>query len=291
MNEFQIIAKDILSYRLFSIKNINFYVETLLYIIVLMFLVVWLSGKLKRWLVKKIFPKFEIEYGVSVAIAQMLRYLIVTIGFLVIVQGAGIDLSSFVVLAGALGIGVGLGLQTAITEFVAGIIIMFERPVKVGDRIVVDGIEGSVMKIAPRATVIQTNDNVSIIIPNSKFISSNVTNWTYSDKRIRVHNPVGVAYGSDPDKVEALLMEIADGHEGVLKNPPPKVLFKEFASSSINFDLMVWTEDYMPRPGVLRSEINFAIWQKFKEHGIEIPYQHLDVRLVGSGSHTSNQTP
>lgn len=282
MTEAQRIIFDILNYKLFTIKNINFHVETVLYILVLMILVVWVSGRFKNWLVKRIFPRFEIEYGVSIAIAQMLRYLIVTIGFLVIVQSSGIDLSSFVVVAGALGIGVGLGLQNAITEFVAGIIIMFERPIKVGDRIVVDGIEGSVMKIAPRATVIQSNDNVSIIVPNSKFISSNVTNWTYSDKKVRIHNPVGVSYGSNPEEVERLLMEVAEAHPGVLKDPAPKVLFKEFGASSINFDLMVWTEDYMSRAGLLRSELNFAMWRKLKENGIEIPFQQLDVRLVGN---------
>lgn len=282
MNEVQRIIVDILNYRLFTIKNVSFHVETVLYILVLMILVVWISGKFKNWLVKRIFPRFEIEYGVSIAIAQMLRYLVVTIGFLIIVQSSGIDLSSFVVLAGALGIGVGLGLQNAITEFVAGIIIMFERPVKVGDRIVVDGIEGNVMKIAPRATVIQTNDNVSIIVPNSKFISSNVTNWTYSDKKVRIHNPVGVSYGSDPVEIDRLLMEVAEAHNGVLKDPAPKVVFKEFGTSSINFDLMVWTEEYMSRPAILRSELNFAIWQKLKENGVEIPFQQLDVRLVGN---------
>ena len=196
-----------------------------------------------------------------------------------VILTAGIDLSALTVLAGALGIGVGLGLQNIASNFVSGLSILFERPIKVGDRIEAGKITGDVVSISLRATTIVSNDNIAIIVPNTEFVSSTVINWSYTDRDVRFNIPVGVSYSSDPVVVKRLLLEVAADHPGVLKRPPPDVLFQEFGDSALNFVLRVWTQDYTTRPGVLRSELNFAISKKFKEHGIEIPFPQRDLHI------------
>ncbi len=196
-----------------------------------------------------------------------------------ILETAGIDLSALTVLAGAVGIGVGFGLQNITNNFVSGLIILFERPIKVGDRVDVGNITGNVVNISPRATTIVTNDNIAIIVPNSEFISSRVINWSYTNRDVRLNFPVGVSYKSDPEIVRKLLLEVAASHPGVLKERNADVLLEEFGDSLLNFILRVWTRDYATTPGVLRSDLNYAISKKFKEHGIEIPFPQRDIHI------------
>jgi small-conductance mechanosensitive channel len=221
----------------------------------------------------------DVELGVRQAIATIFHYVFVFIGFLIILSTAGIDVTALNVLAGAIGIGVGFGLQTIANNFISGLIILFERPIKVGDRIQVGDVTGDVVRIAARATSIRTNDNIDIIVPNADFISSQVINWSHSDREVRLHVPVGVSYSSDPEKVREILLEVASEHKGVLKSPAPDVIFVEFGDSSLNFDLRVWTSDYITKPKILRSDMNFAIRKKLKERGIEIPFPQRDVHI------------
>jgi small-conductance mechanosensitive channel len=206
-------------------------------------------------------------------IAAIARYVVIFFGSLIILQTAGIDLSSFTVLAGALGLGISFGLQTITTNLVSGLIILFERPIKIGDRIEVDGITGDVIRISLRATTIVTNDNIAIIVPNSEFIKGKVTNWSYKSDRIRFTYAVPVALDADPVKAAAVILSAAVGHPGVLSDPPPDVLFLEFGQNAMNFSLRVYTEDFLTRPGSLRSELNFAIHKALNEQGVGLAYK------------------
>ena len=182
-------------------------------------------------------------------------------------------------MAGAVGIGIGFGLQSIANNFISGLVILFERPVKVGDRIQVGGVTGDVVRIGARATTVKTNDNIDIIVPNSEFISSQVINWSHSDREVRLHVPVGVSYSSNPEEVQKILLDVAAVQPGVLKSPAPEVLFTEFGDSSLNFELLVWTSEFIAKPNFLHSELNFAIRAKFKECGVEIPFPQRDVHV------------
>jgi small-conductance mechanosensitive channel len=207
------------------------------------------------------------------------RYILMVLGFTIILQFLGVDLSALTIIASALGVGVGFGLQNITNNFVSGIIILFERPIKVGDRIEVADVSGDVVKISMRSTTILTNDNIAIIVPNSEFISSTVINWSHTDRNVRFNFPVGVSYKSDPEVVRKILLEVAQKNDGVLKKPAPDVLLNEYGDSSINFTLRVWTSEYITQPFVLKSQLYFSAFEKFKEHGIEIPFPQRDIHV------------
>jgi len=271
--------KEILDIHLFVLGGTEFTLWTVLYLVVLVVALVFISRMVKRWLANRVLARRDLDLGVRQAIATIFQYLFVLVGFLIILSTAGIDLTTLNVLAGAVGIGVGFGLQTIANNFISGLIILFERPVKVGDRIQVGDVTGDVVRIGARATTIKTNDNIEIIVPNAEFISSQVINWSHSDREVRLHIPVGVSYSSNPEEVRDILLEVAASHQGVLKSPPPDVIFTEFGDSSLNFDLRVWTSDYITKPKILRSDLNFAIRKKFRERGIEIPFPQRDIHV------------
>ncbi|WP_252936016.1 mechanosensitive ion channel family protein [Roseivirga pacifica] len=241
-------------------------------------LLIFFSGKLKTIFVKQILSRYSDDIGVSQSIGTIIQYVAILLGGLLIIQNT-INLGSLNVLAGALGVGLGFGLQNIANNFVSGLIILFERPIKVGDRIEVGNVSGDVVKVSSRATTVNTNDNISIIIPNSEFISKQVINWSHNDRNIRFHIPVGVSYNEDPAQIKKLLMEVAEKHPDVLKRPKPDVLFTEYADSSLNFDLMVWTSSYISKPIVLKSQLYYLIFEKFKEHNIEIPFPQRDLHI------------
>lgn len=209
----------------------------LLYLIILVVLLFFLTGKLKNWVVNRLLVRSQIEIGIRQAIGSILRYIFIVVGFLIILQTAGIDLTALNILAGAVGIGVGFGLQNIANNFISGLIILFERPIKIGDRIEVDDVAGDVVTIGARSTTVVTNDNIAIIVPNSKFISENVINWSYNDRQVRFKIPVSVAYDSDIRLVEKLLLEVASENPDVLETPAPGVRFLEFGDSGLKFEL------------------------------------------------------
>lgn len=243
------------------------------------FLMFYLTAKLKKWLVYKVLEHSKIDLGVRIAVGTIIRYGVLVLGFIIIMQTAGIDLSALTILAGALGVGIGFGLQNITNNFVSGIIILFERPIKVGDRIEIGDVYGDVVNISMRSTTVITNDNIAIIVPNSDFISSRVINWSYNDKNVRFNIPVGVSYNEDPEKIKKILLEIAEVHNDILHDPKPQVLFSEMADSSLNFMLRVWTDTYINRPSVLKSQLYFEIFKRFKEEGIEIPFPQRDLHI------------
>jgi len=269
------IAEQIISFwkkDLFHIGTNVFTPKTIVVLIASLTTLFVAASLIKKLLADKIFPKYKLSRGVSESIATIVRYSIVVVGLLIILQTSGLNLSAFGILFGALGIGIGFGLQNVSNNFISGLIILFERPIKVGDRVEVEGIAGNIIRISARATTIITNDNIAIIVPNSNFINSKVINWSLHDDKVRFNFAVGVSFNEDPEKVKKVLMEVALNCEGVLRDPAPDVLFDEFADNSLSFNLRVWSSEYADRPKMLKSLLYYAIFEQFKTHGIEIPY-------------------
>ncbi len=264
---------------LFHLGNTAISLGDIIYILVSIFLLFYLSGKLTKLLVEKILTRYALDVGVRQSIGTIIRYTIVIIGMMVIIQTAGVDLSTLGILAGALGVGIGFGLQNITSNFISGIIILFERPIKIGDRIEVGDVTGDVVNISARATTVITNDNIAIIVPNSDFISETVINWSHNGRSVRFNFQVPVSYKENPTTVKQLLIEVAKANTGVLKVPAPDVLFEGFGDSSLDFNLRVWTSEYIDRPGVLKSQLYYEIFKKFSEHNIEIPYPQHDLHL------------
>lgn len=281
LNFTQIIEKinTVFTHTLFTIGKSDFSLALIITVIIALFALFFISSKIEKLIVKVVNAKSKGNIGTSKAVGTITRYIILIIGLLIIFQSLGINMSTLNVLFGALGVGIGFGLQNIVNNFISGLIILFERPIKVGDRIEVGEINGDVMEISARATTINTNDNITIIVPNSEFISSRVINWSHSDRNVRFRIPVGVSYRENPEKVRSVLMEVADAHPGVLRKPETLVLFDEYGESSINFYLVVWTTDYINRPRILKSELYYEIFKRFKEVGIEIPFPQRDLHM------------
>lgn len=252
-----------------------------LFMVVAAFAVITLLARgARRLLLNHILDKTPLDLSVRHAVATSAQYLIVIVGLLLLLQSAAeIDLTVLGLLAGGVGVGVGFGLQNIANNLISGIFILFERPIKVGDRIEVGEVHGHVVRIAARATTVRTNDNIDFIIPNSSFTSFNVINWSHGDQRVRFRVPVSVAYGSDARLVERLLLEVAEENENVLKEPSPRVVFWAFGESALEFQLRVWTTRMLHRRGVFFGQLNLAIYEKFKEHGIQIPFPQRDLHL------------
>ncbi len=259
----------------------KFTILTILYLIVFSILLFFLVGRLRKWIVEQLLTKTKMDIGSRQATGSIIRYVVIVIGLVVILQTAGIDLTALNVLAGAVGIGLGFGLQNIVNNFISGLIILFERPIKVGDRIVVGNVEGDVVRVGGRSTEVVTNDNITIIVPNSKFITENVVNWSHNDRKVRFSIPVSVAYGSDVRLVERLLREVAEEDPEVLDQPAPGIRLMEFGDSGLRFELRAWSTSLIHRKGLLISNINFAILAKFTEHGIEIPFPQRELRIRG----------
>lgn len=271
--------KPVWNFELFNLGESVFTTRSFLILIISLFLLFYITSHIRRLMIKRIFPRYDLNIGVSQSIATIIRYILVIVGLFIIFQTSGIDLSAIGLLVGALGIGIGFGLQNITNNFISGIIILFERPVKVGDRIEVDDLAGNIVNISARATTIITNDNIAVIVPNSDLVSNRVINWSHNDRNVRLNFPVGVSYKEDPEKIKKLLLEVANVNPGVLQKPPPDVLFDNFGDSSLNFNLRVWTDEYSDKPKVLKSQLYYAIFKKFKEHGVEIPFPQRDLHL------------
>ena len=270
---------DVLKVPLFTLGDSPFALITFIYLVTSTLILSLAASALNKVIAYRLLSKSQIELGVRIAIGSIVKYLLLVIGFIIILQTAGINLSSLTILMGALGVGIGFGLQNITNNFVSGIIILLERPIKVGDRIEVDKVSGNVVDISMRATEILTNDNISIIVPNSQFISQTVINWSHTNRSVRFNFPVGVSYREDPQVVKQVLLDIAMDNPGVLKNPRPDVLFFEYGESAMNFNLRVWTREYINSPGVLKSQLYYEIARRFREKGIEIPFPQYDIHI------------
>src|SRR5437899_127833 len=248
-------------------------------LVALLVAVFWISSRTKRFLFNRFLVNSGLDRALQYAIAQIISNVVLVVGVLIVLENTGIHLGALAVFAGAVGVGVGFGLQNIASNFISGLVILAERPITIGDRVEVAGITGQVQQIRARSTVIRTNDNIAMIVPNTKFIDSPVTNWTYGDPRVRFRIPVGVAYGSDVRKVSDALVAAGRSNPHVLDDPAPSVFLETFGESSINLELVVWSKEMSYRPRRFRSDLNFAMAQKLREAGIEIPGPQRDLHF------------
>lgn len=248
-------------------------------LIALLIAVFWFSSRTKRFLFNRFLAQSGLDRSLQYAIAQIVSNIVLIVGIFIVLDNAGIHLGALAVFAGAVGVGVGFGLQNIASNFISGLVILAERPITVGDRVEVAGVAGQVQHIGARSTVIVTNDNITMIVPNSKFIDSPVTNWTYGDPRVRFRLPVGVAYGSDVDKVRDALLAAAREHPAALTDPAPGVFLEKFGASTIDFELVVWSKEMSYRPRRFKSDLNFLIHKHLLAAGIEIPNPQRDLHI------------
>lgn len=248
-----------------------------LVVLITIFVSRWASSLLDRRLANR----RHIDPGLRYTICRLAKYVVVTIGsFVALKQAFMIDLTSIAVIFTALSVGIGFGLQYIAADIASGFILLFERPVRIGDRITIGEDEGDVQSINLRTTVVTTNDRIAIIVPNSKLVGQRVVNWSYGDPRARIAIPIGVADDSDIELVTATLIRAAEGVSNVLDEPKPRVQFLKFGDYSLDFRLLVWTNQ--PRRHVqIRSDINYRIARLFRARSIRIPYPTQEFLLKG----------
>ncbi len=268
----------VLHYQLFEIKSTPITLSSVVMFAVVMAAFYVGSRIINRGVLKRLLTRFHMDRGTRFTLLRINHYTIMIIGTLVGFQFVGIDLSGLAVIFGLLSVGIGFGLQNVTSNFISGLILLFERPISVGDRVTVGDTEGDVLSINMRSTTILSLDNISIIVPNSQFVSSNVVNWSHGDPKIRASIDVGVSYDSNLDLVLKALQEIAKEHPKVLDYPKPDVLFLGFGDSTWNLSLRVWIKDPKQHYTV-RSELNIAIVRKFRQYEIEIAFPQRDLHF------------
>jgi small-conductance mechanosensitive channel len=268
---------DILALGL-TIGERHFSIGLMLAAVVVLYGAFLFSWSIQSLLLDGVILSRKMEQGVRISMARLVHYAVILVGFLLTLSVLGFDFTNIAIIGGALGVGIGFGMQTIVNNFVCGLIMLFERPVKVGDSVEFGDQLGKVKQVGLRATVVATYDNAEIVVPNADLITSQVTNWTLAERRRRLKLPVGVAYGSDVALVIQTLMECAEDNVMVLSNPKPAVIFFGFGDSSLDFELRVWIADFDSRR-VVQSEINQDIDQRFRELGIEIPFPQRDLHL------------
>lgn len=263
----------------FTWGPIDFNVGLILFAAILFYGSFIISSILGGVLDEAIFKRRGIDRGVRASYRIIIKYVFVIAGFLLALRVLGFDLRNIAIFGGALGIGIGFGLQNVVNNFVSGIIMLFERPVKVGDIVTVDGEWGEIKKIGLRSTVLKKFDYSDLVVPNSSFTSEKITNWTLSDRYVRLTVPVGIAYGSDIPLVMKTLSEVAESNSRVLKNPEPQILFRNFGESSLDFELRAWVQQFDDRLGV-ESELRRDIDLRFREAAIVIAFPQRDLHLI-----------
>ena len=269
---------DILKKNLVSLGDITITPAVLITVVLIILGAFWVSRLLRGMLRRSLFRRIHLNIGTQETIYRILHYIIMLMGAFIAIQQVGIDLTTLAAISAVLMVGIGLGLQNITSNFISALILLFERPVQVGDFVEVGGVHGRIRAIKTRSSVVETLDNVSIIVPNLNFITQNVTNWSYRDSKVRIHIFVGVSYGSDVDLVAETLLQVGRAHPEVLLDPEPTIQFLEFGDSSLNFDLLVWIND-SSRQYFVKSDLNFAIVKAFREQGITIPFPQRDLHI------------
>jgi small-conductance mechanosensitive channel len=275
---------NFLSTRLFRVGETAVTVSSLLLSLAILIASLVLSRLARSFVADRLLGRTRLAVGARYAIGRVFGYLVLALGILMALQPLGVNATTLAVFGGALGIGIGFGLQDVVRNFVAGLIILVERPVQVGDSIEIGDVVGTVKEVRARATVLRTNDDIYLIVPNSKFISETVVNRSFGKRQVRYSIPVGVAYGTDPKAVQEALLEAAARSENVLSDPAPQVWFREFGESSLNFELLCWTSKLLHSAGAFRSELNHLVYESLRGRGIEIPFPQRDVRIRNGGA-------
>src|SRR5262245_51754532 len=242
-----------------------------------------ISSIVRYVLEEDVFPRLTLRPGLPYALSSLVRYTIVFAGFLFALAALGLNFDRITVLGGALGLGVGFGLQNIVNNFVSGLIVLFERPVRVGDAVQIGDVQGEVRRIGIRSSTVRTWEGADVIVPNSQLVSDKVTNWTPFDQRRRLEIQVTVAYGSAPDEVLKILGEAAKAHPDVLAEPAPLALFAGFGDSALQFQVWAWTSR-LSRFGLIKSEVGMAVYAALREAGLSIPFPQHEVRLLQTPS-------
>lgn len=270
--------RNIFDREIFRLGETPITIMTIIQLILIIAVFFVVSKLLGRFLRRRILSRLGLDDGVQYTIIRLSHYLMMVFGILTALNLLGIPLTGLAVLFGLVGVGIAFGLQNITSNFVSGIILLFERPINVGDYIDVGETSGRVMSINMRSTTVVTLDNITLIVPNSQFIENTITNWSVEDPKIRAIISIGVAYGSDTELVTNILLKIAESHPKILSDPKSSVIFKEFGDSSLNFDLRVWILKAIERFEII-SDLNYAIDAAFRENNINIPFPQRDVHF------------
>jgi small-conductance mechanosensitive channel len=292
---------DFLSFRLFRVSGTDVTVSSLAISLGIL-LLTWIAARLARRVVaERLLARTHLAVGARYAVGRVLGYLIWIVGGMLALNAIGVNATSLAAFGAALGVGIGFGLQDVVKNFIAGIIVLLERPIMVGDRIEIDKQTGDVVEIRTRSTVIRTNDDVYLIVPNSKFITDTVVNWSFRGGRIRFRVPIGVSSDAKPRDVEEALLAAAGRVEGILGDPAPKVHFIGFGDCTLDFELLAWTSARLHRKRAFVSDVNYAIWEELAKRGIPVPNPQRDIHIVsaeglarangGNGHESSSRDP
>ena len=262
-------AIDASNFPLFTLGKTEITVFTLLKL-ALSALVLWfVAGRFSRWTLDRLLGRTHMQEGQRLAIAGLVHYAVLIFGAVVILQNAGIELTAFAIVGSALGVGVGFGLQNIISNFISGLIVLLERPIEIGDRIEVSGVEGVVREVGARRTTVVTPDQIAILVPNQSFITSNVTNYSYLKQTVRLRVPVPVAPGQDVRRIETLMLDAAR-QAGLLADPAPQVAVTSVAASAVTLELWAWYDSRKsPRSEVL-SKAYFAIFDALASNEVKL---------------------
>lgn len=268
---------DILGYTLVNTDKLTITLYSLLMAVVIILITSLMLGLIKRIFRRTLFKK-DIDPAKGHFVYQLIKYLIWIIAIILVLDTLGVKITLLLAGSAALLVGIGLGLQQVFRDMISGLFLLFEGNLKLGDVVELDGIIGVVKEIGFRTTTIESRDNIILIIPNSKFIGENVINWSHIEKTTRFHVNVGVAYGSNVDKVTRVLLECARDHQKITNDPEPFVRFYDFGNSSLDFQLFFWT-DYAFRVENIKSDLRFEIDRKFRANNITIPFPQRDVHM------------
>jgi small-conductance mechanosensitive channel len=271
--------RDFLDLPLLRAGGVQFTVGHLIELAILLSLVGVAEMIFRRFFLARVLNRSRLRPSAQFAVTKIARYTFLVLGVYLSLEAVEVNLNSLAFLAGALGVGVGFGLQNIVSNFVSGLIILAEAPVTLGDRVEVNGTVGRVTEINLRSTTLVTADNICIIVPNSNLITGTVINWSHGDPTIRTRLPIGVGYDTDVEKLRDLLLKVASEEPDLLKTPAPEVLFVGYGDSAINFELAVWSSMMADKPLAFRSGLYYAIHKSLQEHKIEIPFPQRDLHL------------
>lgn len=250
-------------------------IQLVLAVALLWLLAMWLG----RVIEQRISRAAYVNAGMQVALVKLSKFVLLVLAFLIALNAVGIDLTALAVFGGAVGVGLGFGLQRIASNFISGFIVLFDRSIRPGDVITIDNTFGWVQALHARYVVVKDRDGVERLIPNEMLITNEVINWSYSDRNVRLKIPVSISYDNDPEQALALLDAAAKANPRVLDDPPPTTRLIAFGDSGIELELRVWLQDPEAGLGSVRSDINLAIWRAFKQAGIVIPYPQRDLHI------------
>jgi small-conductance mechanosensitive channel len=268
----------IFSTPIFEIGGTRYSISLILTLILVFIAVFWVSHAVSRWINQGLLIRLRLDRGTREVVSAFIRYVLTALGLIIMLQSVGVNLSSLTLFAGVVGIGLGFGLQNLASNFISGLTLLLEQPIRVGDFIQVSDLLGTVENISIRSTIVRTQDGVFVIVPNMKFVENPVVNWSYRDPRCRIHIPVSVEYGCDTLLVSEALLQAARRESRVLSEPSPRVWFQSFGESSLNFELLVWI-DQPAENEPIKSSLNFLIDQEFRSRAIEIPFPQREIYI------------